>query len=80
MDHHMHSDELDRIDDELDKIDFDPDKLNPLEQLGMYLLGQISIGKLSELWKCGAVGSGEIITAVVEGGVKDYMPDTGGEL
>lgn len=55
-------------------IDLDPAKLNPLEQLGMYLLGEISRGKLSELWDGGFIDGGKVVSAVAKA-IEPFLPE-----
>lgn len=47
MDDYLHTKEVNRI-----KVtgDFNAARLTAMEQLGLYLLGQISTGELAELW------------------------------
>lgn len=61
----QHTPEVDKI----ALIDFsrvDMDKLNRHEVLGLYLLGQISRGRLTELWKYGYISSMELYKDVSE--------------
>lgn len=70
MDIHHHSEESEKIDINLEHINFE--ELNYLEQLGLYLVGYISRGKLCELWKSGFLTASDIVNGVYDG-IKDFI-------
>lgn len=55
-------------------MDLDPAKLNPLEQLGLYLIGEISRGKLSELWDRSFVDGGKVVSVVAKA-IEPFVPE-----
>lgn len=64
MDFHHHTQEIEKLPD-INFTSIDLDKMNPLEQLGLYLIGQISRGRLSELWRTKKfITSSEIVSTV----------------
>lgn len=63
MDGTHHSNEIDKI-PLIDFANIDMDKLNKHEALGLYLIGQITRGRLCELWDSGFVSASDIWSAV----------------
>lgn len=79
IDSHLHSEEIDKIETIFNKpgINFTAtnligENLNYLEQLGLYLIGQISRGRLCELWDSGFLTASEIVCAV-DNEINDFV-------
>lgn len=71
VNYYLHSKNIDKI--TVLPEDFDPAGLNHLEQLGLYLIGRISRGKLAELWNhSGYLDGNEVVAAVWEA-VKKFV-------
>jgi hypothetical protein len=75
MDSHCHTYEIDKFPVAMIKqFNIDPERLNHVEQLGLYLIGQISRGKLCELWGSGFLEANEITNAVIKA-IEGYIPE-----
>lgn len=74
MDIYLHSEFIADNPNDLISEDIDPAQLNPLEQLGLYLIGEISRGKLSELWDHSFVDGGKVVSAVAKA-IEPFLPE-----
>jgi hypothetical protein len=79
IDSNLHSEEIEKIEyiNCISGISFKTnnlilENLNYLEQLGLYLIGQISRGRLCELWGSEFLCASEIVCAV-DNGINEFV-------